>query len=152
QAKAKPAPAPPVRRERPKELGYEDALAALRAEAGEASPSEDAAEEALDAPATATGGPSGPGRVDPELAAWQLAVKRHIQKSWVVPTEFRGSGLRALLRVTVLGDGTVIGAPTVQRSSGDPRYDDNAVRAVGQASPLPPPPSAGDKTIWFSEE
>jgi len=152
QASAKPVPQKP--RERPKELEYDDALAALREEAGEPAPSAEAESEAAldDAGPASESGPSGSGRLDPEHAAWQIAVNRHIRKSWVVPTEYRGSGLRTLLAITILGDGTVIGQPTVRRSSGDPRYDDNAVRAVSQASPLPPPPSSGDKAIWFSEE
>ena len=44
----------------------------------------------------------------------------------------------------------VLGEPVVRASSGDPHFDDNAVRAVIQASPLPAPPSSGDWPILFN--
>jgi len=37
-------------------------------------------------------------------------------------------------------------------SSGNPFYDDNAVRALVKASPLPAPPKAGRRTIVFTPE
>ena len=35
-------------------------------------------------------------------------------------------------------------------SSGNPNFDDNAVRAVLQASPLPAPPASGDWPVLFN--
>jgi colicin import membrane protein len=141
KARAKPVP---KKSPKPPPLDYEDALSSLRDELGEPAPS---AEQAIDRePAPATGGR---GRVDPELAAWQIAVQRALARSWVTPVEYRDSELRTLLYVTVMADGSVLGEPIVRRSSGDPHFDDNAVRAVLQASPLPPPPSAGDWPFEF---
>ena len=37
-------------------------------------------------------------------------------------------------------------------SSGDPYFDDNAVRAVMMVSPLPPPPRAGVTVFVFRSE
>ena len=142
---AKPKPVP--RAAAPTEvLDYDDALSALRDELGEsATEAEAVLDEATDrAPA------SGRGRVDPELAAWQIAVNRALARSWVTPTEYRDSNLRTLLVVTLMSDGSLLGSPVVKRSSGDPHFDDNAVRAVLQASPLPPPPSSGDWPLLFN--
>lgn len=146
--KVLPTEAPKVR-DKPKppaepELDYEDALSRLRNDAGETAPGPEA-EEVLDAePAT-----GGAGQVNPELAAWQAAVDRRLQLTWVTPAEFRNTALHTLLLVRLMADGTVLGSPRVKRSSGNPSYDDNAVRGVIQASPLPPPPKAGDWPIVF---
>ncbi|MEE3330894.1 MAG: energy transducer TonB [Myxococcota bacterium] len=140
----KPAPEPP--REVPPEpvLDYDAALSALRKEAGEDTPRPDA-EQIVDEAAES----AGRGQLNPELAAWQTAVDRRIKQTWVVPAEFRNISLRTLLSAQIMGDGTVLGSPRVKRSSGNPSYDDNAVRAIIQASPLPPPPRAGAWPIWF---
>ena len=71
---------------------------------------------------------------------------------WVNPPEFVGRGLRTELRVELRADGTVVGDPQVLRSSGDPYADDNAVRALKKASPLPAPPEAGAQTFIFVPE
>jgi TonB family protein len=142
KASAKPVPR---RAPEPAPLDYDEALSSLRDELGEPAPDAEAVVDSAPAPA---GG--GPGRVDPELAAWQVAVNRALARSWVTPAEYRDSNLRTLLVVTVMRDGTVLGEPRVQRSSGSPNFDDNAVRAVLQASPLPPPPSAGDWPFLFN--
>ena len=63
---------------------------------------------------------------------------------------YRDSPLRTLLVVTVMADGRVLGEPVVRRSSGDPQFDDNAIRAVLGASPLPPPPTPGDWPFLFN--
>jgi hypothetical protein len=38
----------------------------------------------------------------------------------------------------------VIGEPRITRRSGNPWYDEGVVRGIQKASPLPPPPRAGD--------
>jgi len=145
EPRAKPRP----RRERrpspkPPALDYDSALSSLRDELGEPAPETEAV---LDVAPDAT--PAG-GTVDPVLAAWQLAVNRAIARSWVTPTNYRRSSLRTLLLVTVMANGQVLGEPEVRRSSGDPQFDDNAIRAVLGASPLPPPPSSGDWPFLFN--
>ena len=59
-------------------------------------------------------------------------------------------GHRTLLLVTVMAAGRVLGEPEVRRSTGDPQFDDNAIRAVMGASPLPAPPSPGDWPFLFN--
>ena len=141
KAKAKPVPkaaAEPA-------LDYDDALSSLRDELGEPAPT---AEQVVDSEPAAPAG--GSGSVDPALAAWTAEVNRALARSWVTPARYRDTELRTLLVVTVMSDGTVLGEPSVRRSSGDPHFDDNAVRAVLQASPLPAPPSSGDWPFLFN--
>ena len=155
--KPEPKPEPALRRRpRPKELAYEDALAQLRGELGE--PAAVAAPKAAESPAPSpVPGPSSarPSRgvkVDPELLAWHQAVKRHIRAKRITPSEFRNRGLAAELMIDVAVDGRILGPPELVGSSGNPFYDDNAVRALTRASPLPPPPRAGRRTIIFTSE
>jgi TonB family protein len=151
----RPEPKPEVRRpERPKELSYDDALAQLRSEVGEESPvvpaPEPVAKAETSAPAGATSSRGMP--VAPEVAAWSLAVMRHIRANWIMPSEFRDSGLAAMLEIDVAEDGRVLGQPELVRSSGNPYFDDNAIRAVVKASPLPHPPKTGRRTLIFTSE
>ena len=158
-AKPKPKPAPkpaPVlqRRARPEELAYDDALAKLRGELGEKAPSPVAQVPAAPPKARADAAPSPQGgvRVAPELLAWHLAVKRHVREGWITPPEFRESGLVAELVIDVAADGSLLGRPKLVASSGNAFYDDNAVRALVRADPLPPPPRPGPQTIVFTPE
>ena len=147
---------PPARRE---PIEYDDALAQLRNELGEQTPPEpgpsstisDAEVMATTAPADATGS-SAAGAIDPELARWALATQRHIRRNYVTPPEFLGRGLATVVEVELTALGDVIGSPRVVRPSGDPFFDDNAVRAVMKSTPLPVPPGSGTWTFSFSED
>lgn len=154
--KPKPEPKPEPRRpERPAEMSYEDALAKLRDDIGEQAPApptpEPVAQATPPSPAAASKSRAGV-LVAPEVAAWNLAVMRHIRSVWITPPEFRETGLAAQLEIEVAADGRVLGAPEVVRSSGNPFFDDNAVRAVVRASPLPAAPKAGRRTLIFTSE
>jgi TonB family protein len=161
QAKPKPEPKPPPkpepivkRPERPKELSLDDALAQLQGEVGEESllaPPKQVVANAPVNPTPATSSRTGV-LVSPEVAAWNLAVMRHIRSVWITPPEFRRSGLAAQLEIDVAVDGRVLGSPKLVRSSGNPFFDDNAIRAVVRASPLPPAPKAGRRTLIFTSE
>jgi TonB family protein len=152
KVKPKPDP-PPKRRERPKELSYDDALARLRADLGEEKPKAPAPQVAKAEAPPAEQPRSGKGvLVAPEVLAWNLATKRHIRSKWITPPEFRESGLATELEVQLAADGRVLGEPRLVRSSGNPLYDDNAIRAIMRSSPLPPPPKAGKRTIIFTPE
>ncbi len=152
---AAPKPAEPIRRRpRPKEMELGDAMAALRAELGENAPPVDTPVPAETSSATEAlpSDVAGTATISPELRQWILATTRHVQSVWVNPPEFVGRGLRTELRVQLRADGTVVGEPEVIRSSGDPYADDNAVRALKKASPLPVPPAAGAQTFIFVPE
>ena len=151
--KSPPKPAPVLRRKpRPEEMSYEDALAQLRDDVGEAAP--DAPTPAKPAPQAspaAKGSVSGV-VIDPELAAWNLAVMRHVRSVWITPTEFRDRAWAAQLEINLAPDGRVLGSPRLVHSSGNPYFDDNAVRAIMRASPLPPPPQPGARSLIFTSE
>jgi TonB family protein len=138
----KPEPAPPAERD------YGDVLADLRAEVGEPVP---AAEETR--AGAAQPGAGGSGRpVSPEVAAWLSRAKVHVRRSWVMPAGFRMQPLVAVVEVELDSQGRVIGEPELVRGSGNPWYDENVVRGIRKASPLPPPPEAGEWTFQFDAE
>ena len=149
----KPKPAPVVRRKpRPEEMSYEDALAQLRNDVGEAAPETPTpATSDAQAPPAAKGISSGV-VIDPELAAWNLAVMRHVRSVWITPPEFRDRAWAAQLEINLAPDGRVLGSPRLVNSSGNPYFDDNAVRAIMRASPLPPPPQPGERSLIFTSE
>ena len=80
------------------------------------------------------------------------ATRRLIQSKWVTPSNFSGRGLQTVMKLQLSASGAVIGEPEVVRTSGDPYFDDNAVKAVIMVSPLPAPPRAGTTTFVFSSE
>jgi outer membrane biosynthesis protein TonB len=149
--KRRVAPPPP----RPEPIEYEDALSQLRSELGETAPpvvgpSEDVSDadlEATTAPAEARGS-----SIDKDTARWVIATKRHVRNRWITPPEFLNRGLVTVVEVLLTSGGEVVGTPRVVRPSGDPYYDDNAVRAMMASTPLPPPPRAGTWKFSFSED
>jgi hypothetical protein len=154
-----PKEAPAVvkkRRPKPKPLEYSDALAALRSELGEPTPVPLAdPKPALGAQSDVPSAPEAPGqdaKLAPETIVWMRATKNHLRKVWVVPPEFMHRALRTDLLVALSVSGEVIGTPEIVRSSGDPYWDDNTIRALLRASPLPAPPEAGEWPFIFSPE
>jgi protein TonB len=146
----KPKPKP-----KPEPLEYDDALAALREELGEeatpvASPTVSQEVPEPEVVAEGSGGASGL-EVDPAVLAWRSAVLRHVNKSLRVPQEFMNRSLSTVLILTLTSTGEILGHETV-RSSDNPYWDDNVFRALDQASPLPPPPNAGDWTFRFTPD
>lgn len=144
-------PSPSPRRPRPeppKQYAYDDALASLRDELGESLDEESDAQDSE--PGEAEAAASQGMALDRDTAAWMLATRRHVRSVWVTPPEFLERPLRTELSVVVLSDGSVAGAPDVVVSSGDPYWDDNAVRAILNASPLPSPPKAGQWRLRFT--
>ena len=150
--KAVPKKKPQPRPEQPtEELELDDALDRLRGELGETA--EPTVHELLEAAnqsgpraSDATGSQS-----DGEVDEWRGAVQRHVRKRWITPPEFLNRGLKTLLAVMLTSDGTVLNV-RIERSSGDPFADDNAVRALRKASPLPPPPEPGENLFSFVPE
>jgi colicin import membrane protein len=146
--KQAPAAVPKRRAEpKPDPLTYDDALSALREELGEelVEPAPAEAEASVVAPEAAQ-------QIDPELASWVRATRRHLRERWVTPPEFLNRGLVTVVEVTLATNGAVRGDPRVVRSSGDPYWDENAVRAMLATAPLPAPPSSGVWTFVFHAE
>jgi len=154
-----PAPKPkPVEEKLPPpepervEQDLSDVLAQLRADAGESAEPPPATPPPTTAPALAGSG-SGVGRpVSPEVAAWVRKAKNHVRRDWILPAGFRTQALEARVLVDLDVGGNVIGVPDVERRSGNPWYDEGVVRAIQKASPLPPPPAAGEWTFVFVPE
>ena len=140
--KAKPAPKPEPAAE--PQVEYDDLLAKLRKEAGEA---RDPAQLA-----GAQGALSGGGRrgvpVTPEVMAWMRRAKVHVTRAWVLAPGFRAQPLSTEARVRLSAGGEVLGTRVV-RGSGNPWYDESVERAVRKASPLPPPPEADEWLFVF---
>jgi protein TonB len=139
-AKPKPEEPPP-----PAEQEYEDVLERLRSELGEPAPEEpEAGPVETAAVGVARGAP-----VSPEVAAWLKNARIHVRRNWVVPPAFEMQVLVAEIRVNLDAAGYVRGMPKVERRSGNPWYDENVVRSIQKASPLPAPPEAGKWTFVF---
>lgn len=160
EAKEKPAdkPAREPAKKPEKNLSYEDAMKSLGEELGEdetedllapapARPNARTAAESSGAAQSQTGA-----RISAEDAAWIVATRRLIQTKWVTPSNFSGRGLQTVMELRLSASGAVIGEPVVVRTSGDPYFDDNAVKAVIMVSPLPVPPRAGTTKFVFSSE
>lgn len=152
----KPKPAPPRREEA---VSYEQAMAELgldeTEEFLESLPGAKKEAETSSAEATPTPGAetSQAGvKIPPELAEWNLKTRRRIQNSWVMPSQFRDRALTTELALQLSATGELVRKPEVVRSSGDYLYDDNTVRAVMKAAPLPPPPRAGSINLIFRSE
>jgi len=133
----------PPKRAKPQERDLDEFLKELRQEAGETAPPQEVA-KADPVPSTPPSSPAQGIRVNPEVAKFLLAVDRHVRTLWVTPPEFLDRDLETRLLVDLAADGRVLGEPRVVKPSGDPFWDDSAIRAVLRASPLPPPPGAGD--------
>jgi TonB family protein len=154
-AKASPPKAPPPRREH----AYDDVLAELRAERGEARPTRadrEGVQTASAAGVSGGGGTTGAAargageRIDAELAVWLRAAKYHVEQAWIMPSGFERERLRTVVRVQIDAGGRVLGAPRIEQRSGNPWFDESVVRAIQKASPLPPPPAAGDWPFEFT--
>jgi outer membrane biosynthesis protein TonB len=150
-------PPPPPAPARPEPIEYEDALSQLRKELGESTPSpvapQSEAQAAEAAPADAAPGTSASaGEVDRALAAWMAATRRHVQSKYITPPEFTNRSLVTVLEIVLTSGGELVGMPRVVNPSGDPFFDDNAVRAVMMSAPLPAPPQPGSYVFRFRPE
>ena len=150
----------PKSKPKPQE-SYDDVLAGLRAERGEARPNpveqptrtaSAAKPGAGGTAATATARASGTASVTPEVASWLRAARLHVREAWVLPAGLRREPLETQVEVELDAQGNVISEPKVTRRSGNPWYDESVVRAVQKASPLPPPPEPGRWPFVFRPE
>ena len=139
-APPKPKAEPPA--EPATERDYSDVLSELRAEVGDEAPTPAPAQTA------SIGSPTG-SPVSPEFLAWERRARIHIRQNWVVPPSFRNEPLRTSILVELDAGGAILGEPRIVKRSGNPWYDDGVVRSIQKASPLPPPPEAGEWSFVF---
>ncbi len=141
-----------------KELSYEEAMAALGAKPKPGPESVDDAELFDSVMKVESGESSASPRkasgivVSREMMAWATKTTRLIQNNWKGTSVYKGQGLMATIELNLSAQGDVLGTPRVVRSSGDPYFDDNAVRALMMVSPLPQPPHAGLIGFVFSPD
>src|SRR5262245_560459 len=153
--KPKPKPKPePVAKPEP-EKDYADVLSDLRSQVPDepvvATPSEaPAAAQAL-AQTAAIGSPTG-SPAPPEFLAWERKARIHIRQNWTLPPNFRSQPLHTTIQVELDASGGVVGEPRIVKRSGNPWYDEGVVRSIQKASPLPPPPEAGERTFVFAAD
>ncbi len=151
--KPKPKPREDVFKEPPKkqEKNLDDLLADLRGSEPQAAPPAPAQAPVDTAVAAPTGEPSeGSGEaLSPEVLAWHARVKRKMRGIWIVPPGFRTQPLATRVVVTLDAAGNIVGTPRITKKSGNPWYDDGVLRGLAKASPLPPPPEAGDWPMNF---
>lgn len=146
----KPAEAAPVKTKKvdaPDESQLAQALSGVDSELAERDRQLKEAEQAAGSPGAPSAGQaslgSPQGQVnaqDPGYARYQSTVRSKIIKNWV-RTHAGGEAQRltARIRVQINASGAVI-SKSFAKSSGDAAFDNSAMRAVEQASPLPPPP------------
>jgi len=139
-------------------LSLDDAMKSLNEELGEDETTDllaPAPSRPADRPVAESGGAAesrAGASVNPQDAAWGLAMRRRIQSKWVTLSQYQGRGLVTVLALELTAAGELIGDPEVVRTSGDPFFDDHAVQGVLMAKPLPVPPRAGRLILIFPSE
>lgn len=84
---------------------------------------------------------------DPEYLKYQATIRARIISEWVLPLRYveeGGQRRNCAVNVMINMDGEVVSTQW-ERPSGDPTFDQSAVRAVRKASPFPKPP---DRLAW----
>jgi len=83
------------------------------------------------------GGSAGEGKgVDAD--SYYGRVIEMIRNQWVWP-EIGSPDLEVIISIRIDGRGNIV-SQEIERSSGNPRFDHSALRAISKANPLPPPP------------
>jgi colicin import membrane protein len=83
-------------------------------------------------------GAAGTVRLSPEHMAYFRALDERIRSSWVNPVK-NTEDLMVVVAITIERDGRVSDV-RMERTSGNPFFDDSVRRAIRKASPLPVPP------------
>jgi outer membrane biosynthesis protein TonB len=153
-ATAKPRKKPPPevvkRKPRPKEQSYEDAMASLR-EGDEFESLLQAPKAAAPSAAVASSATSEGTRLATEADKFAIEVRRAIREHWKMPDDFRGER-GTLLEIDVGPTGQLLSQPKILRSSGNPYYDDNTLRALERTPRLPVPSKPGPIQILLIPE
>jgi protein TonB len=144
----KAEPKPEVKKPEMAQFDVED----IRKELGDTARPPAAATATVPGPATGMPGSATGVPLSDEERAWYQRAKIHLSREWKLEPGFRGQALSTLVRVELDAQGNVLGEPKKEKGSGNPWYDDSAMRAVSRASPLPPPPAAGEYVIEFIPE
>lgn len=92
-------------------------------------------------PAAGMSGATGKVRMPPEYLAYFRLLDEKIRSNWTVPEITAGEKekLMVQLRIVIEKNGQV-SQVRMEKSSGNPYFDDSVRRAINKASPLPVPP------------
>lgn len=74
-----------------------------------------------------------------EFNEYVARLNNHIKSHWNLPEWLQNDSLKAVVIVFIDFRGVVV-KRLVEKSSGDPRFDDFALKAVDESSPFPQPP------------
>ena len=96
---------------------------------------------AVPSPSGGLSGAAGNARVPPEHLAYFRLLDEKIRSNWTVPALAVGEKetLMVQLRIVIEKDGRV-SQVRMEKTSGNPYFDDSVRRAINKASPLPVPP------------
>ena len=83
-----------------------------------------------------------------EVAAWQQKVKAHVRRNWALNPGLRNKGLEARMRVELSASGLVLDYE-IERSSGNPWFDESVEHFLAETTSLPAPPDDGEWPIEF---
>lgn len=150
EVQQEPEPAPKPREPEPEQQvdDLEQWLAQEKAKETEASPIETAAEAAKERALPPPGGAGTGAPVTPEVAVWHQRVRAHTGRRWPIPQGFRGKRLATQVEVELTASGMILGFE-VERSSGNPWFDDSVERYLTGETELPAPPHGGKWSIIF---
>ena len=100
-----------------------------------------APKRASSSPPAGIPGAAGTVRVPPEHLAYFRQLDERIRSNWTVPALAgkEKEDLIVQLRITIEKDGQV-STVRMEKTSGNPYFDDSVLRAIKKASPLPVPP------------
>jgi colicin import membrane protein len=87
--------------------------------------------------------------VSAEVAAWQQKVRAYAVRNWGLTPGLRNKGLKTLVNVELTASGVILDSD-IERSSGNPWFDDSVERFLEKAGSLPAPPDSGEWQIEFN--
>ncbi|GAB4536547.1 MAG: hypothetical protein Fur0020_04660 [Thermodesulfovibrionia bacterium] len=74
--------------------------------------------------------------IDPN--SYYAIVSEMIWSKWIYP-DIKSSGLEAIISIRIDDKGNII-SHEIEKTSGNPLFDQSVLRAISKANPLPPPP------------
>ena len=80
-----------------------------------------------------------PAMTSAQLEAYVGMIRQRVKRFWVIPdTLLEQKGLEAVIVIKIDKDGLLMGS-RFERSSGNPYFDQSAMRAIAKAAPFPSP-------------
>lgn len=93
-------------------------------------------------------GQQGSERGDPSLSLYAYDLREWVHKHYFFP-DTKTQGIEAIINVLILADGTIV-IKNVEKKSGNPLFDQAAIRAIQQSSPYKAPPREFEFALRFT--